>query len=343
MNNLDKFKIPAFKIKSIERISPSQYTSICKCAYRTVLKESLANPLLPPSPAALLGSIIHEMLELMAKREILDKDKFMESWEYLVTEKEKELRGNGLDAYIPLKQSVPYFAIKKLQTFKYLFQSVDSRKSFSNKSPKSYSEKWLESTDKKIGGYVDLILEGEKTKLIDFKTGKVLDDGKPKRIKSEYEVQLKLYAWLYFEKTGSYPDELWLVDLKQRWHSIPFKPEECELLADEARQMLRDISLKVKENQNEALASPSFETCQNCNFKPACKYYWKIKPIESTPFLDLKGTLTSVKKFQTGSLNLEIENEEGIYYIVNFKQIDFESMKVLQNQEIQISVVRNLV
>ncbi len=336
MSNLDNLKIPAFELKAPERISPSQYTSMCKCSYRSVLKESLRNSLLPPFPAALLGSIIHNILELIAKREILNKADFMQIWNNLVAKKEKELKENGLNEFIPLKRSVPYFAIKKLQTLKYLYKSTNSGKSFSNKINRSLSEKWFESTDKKIGGYIDLVLEGEKIKIVDFKTGEVYADRESKRVKPEYEIQLKLYAWLYFEKTGNYPDELWLVDLKQQWHSIPFIPEECESLANEAKRRLNDISLKVKENQSGTLALPNFETCQNCNFKPACKFYWTLESNDKNHFLDLKGSLKAVEEFQSGSLNLEIENEDGIHYIVNFKQIDFESMKLLQNQEVQI-------
>jgi len=336
MNNLDKLKIPEFELKAPKRISPSQYTAMKQCAYREVLKKSLGKPLLAPAPAAFLGSIIHKMLELIAKGAIPDKVEFLKMWKDLVMEKEKELKENGLSEYLPLKRSVPNFALKKHQTLKHLLQSSTSSKSFSNEKTKCHSEKWFQSKDGKIGGYLDLILERETISLIDFKTGEVFEDKDSQKIKPAYKTQLKLYAWLYFETNGNYPDELWLADLNRHWHSISFTPKECEELATEAKEMLHDVTRKVKENQRAALASPKSETCRYCLYRPACQYYWQATAHENSWTLDLKGRLKAVKKFQTGNFNLEIENESGNYYIVNFNQLDFDLLKSLQNQEVQV-------
>src|SRR5699024_448759 len=88
---------------------------------------------------------------------------------------EDELLQKGLSFFIPLKIMVRNFGLKKIQLKKYLQNKTKS--TTVSKHTKLYSEKWLESRNKLIGGKVDLIIEnGSSVEIIDFKTGAITQD-----------------------------------------------------------------------------------------------------------------------------------------------------------------------
>lgn len=65
------------KLKFLKQISPSKYTSLNKCAYRTVLANSGIRQILPYSPSSHLGIIIHECLNLIFSNEINEINQFL--------------------------------------------------------------------------------------------------------------------------------------------------------------------------------------------------------------------------------------------------------------------------
>ena len=71
--------------KEIKRISPSQFYSMKNCAYKSLLAEAFEKkPLLPISPNAYFGTLLHRMLELIIKGSITNEDEFDElAWCYV--------------------------------------------------------------------------------------------------------------------------------------------------------------------------------------------------------------------------------------------------------------------
>ena len=61
-------KIGEINFKEVKRISSSQFYSMKNCAYKSLLAEAFdRKPLLPLSPNAYFGTVLHKMLELIAK------------------------------------------------------------------------------------------------------------------------------------------------------------------------------------------------------------------------------------------------------------------------------------
>lgn len=314
------------KLKPLERISPSRYTAIKRCPYRVVLANSYSSPLLPYPPASHFGNVIHECIRYIILGEIPTNEVFDEIWDLLIAKEEKKLNEMGFGFFTPLSENVFGYTIKKLQVkylIKNLFKIGLQRERKTDTS--ILSEKWLESQDLLIGGYVDIIINlNGYIKLSDFKSGKILlEEGE---IKEEYEDQLKLYAYLYNEEFGKYPDELTIIDLEKNEYPIFFTQQECEDLATQARDVLIEINNLIEKENIEALAKPNLDNCKNCLYRPACSYYWTLPMFETESiFTDVKGKVVNVRRFRNGNLNitLNIDDREMTISQINSDYLPF--------------------
>lgn len=313
-------------LKPLKRISPSRYTAIIKCPYRVVLANSCSSPLLPYPPASHLGNIIHECIRLILTNEIETSAEFDMNWNRLLAKEKKALENLGFSFFTPLSENVPGYTIKKLQVKSMLkirvkMEVQDERKT----STDILTEKWLESQDSLIAGFADIIFNiNDYTKLSDFKSGKIfLAEGE---VKEEYEDQLKLYAYLYNEVFGKYPDELSIIDLEKKEYSIAFTPQECEVLACKSREALSEINVLIEKDKREALAKPDLDNCKNCLYRPACDFYWSLPLFEADSiFRDVKGNIKEVKQFRNGNLNatLRKNNNELMISHINSEYLPF--------------------
>ncbi|MEO8232540.1 MAG: PD-(D/E)XK nuclease family protein, partial [Ignavibacteriota bacterium] len=293
--------------KEIQRISPSQYISLRNCPYKSLLAEAMDNkPLLPFSANAYYGIVLHKLLEQISKREIRNEEEFNKSFMVEVRSVEDKLIDLSYNFLVPLQKKVKDFTMKKILLKEHM-QNV-YEKSTSPSSVKFYSENWYESNDKLIGGKIDLVIdENGYIRIIDFKTGAisegVLDDYGEVYIdvKEEYKEQLKLYAYLYFEKTGKYPDELSLVDLMKQKYIIEFTEDDCKSIAIDAKKLLKDANNSIECKKFEA--KPSEVNCKYCLYRPACSYYLNYLS-ETFSTNDVVGTILRVEQFQNGSITI---------------------------------------
>jgi len=300
-------------LKPLSRISPSRYTAIKRCPYRIVLANSCTHPLLSYPPVGHLGNVMHECIRLIVTRGINNDNEFRHNWNHLVEKEEQILKDRGFDFFTPLSENVPGYTIKKLQVKSLIREQTGNNLSKENRRTdvEILTEKWLQSKDSLIGGFADIIItKNGYTKLSDFKTGKILlAEGE---IKEEYEEQLKLYAYLYFEEFGKYPEELSIIDLERKEYSIEFSSDECESSAEKSRRLLAQTNKYIKKNEYEKLAKPDFENCKNCLYKPACGFYWTLPLSEkSSIFTDVKGKVLSIKQFRNCNLNATLNNDGG--------------------------------
>lgn len=298
-------------LKPLRRISPSRYTRMNKCSYRVVLANSYSTPLLPYPPANHLGNAIHECIQLIVTGKIRTAVEFDETWNRLLIKEEKKLEDMGFEFFTPLSENVSGYTIKKLQVKSLLKSRVETKvQEDRNTDTKILTEKWLQAKDSLIGGYADIIItRNGYTKLADFKSGKILlEEGE---IKEEYEDQLKLYAYLYNEIYGKYPDELSIIDLEKKEYPVVFTPQECEVIASDARDTLSRVNSLIEVDQCAELAKPDLNTCRSCLYRPACKFYWKL-PLSETDsrFRDVMGTVSKVRQFRNGNLNVTL-NKDG--------------------------------
>jgi CRISPR/Cas system-associated exonuclease Cas4 (RecB family) len=336
-------KIEETSFKEIKRISPSQFYSMKNCAYKSVLAEAFdKKPLLPLSPNAYFGTVLHKMLELIAKGIIKSDDDFNAEFDIQVKALEEDLQQKGFGFFVPLKIKLRNFGLKKIQLKKHVRSNSEKIRSLSN--IKFYSEKWFESNDELIGGKVDLVIEnGNEIEIIDFKTGAItqdyLDDdgGIYSDVKNEYKEQLKLYAYLYFLNTDKFPTDLSLVDLAKQKFPVEFSEEECKTLFEEAKNLLKTTNDSI--NKKSFSANPKEENCKCCLYRPACSFFHKKLETDFS-FNDVFGEIKDVKKFQNGNISLFLQNGNRNLTIKNISVNEFDVLNRNKNKQIRIYNVR---
>lgn len=237
-----------------------------------------------------------------------------------------------------MSKNVQGYTIKKLQVKSILKKKISREKIEAKSSRKSYkisTEKWLESADRLIAGKADFIFNSDSySKLSDFKTGNILDEG---AIKKDFEDQLNLYAYLFKENFGKYPDALSLIDLQNNEHFIPISEEKCETLAQEAKSYLKWVNQCISDIRIDKIANPNEEICSSCLFRPACEFYWRKKNYNSElKFDDVKGLLVEVKKFKNGNINITINQNNQNILIYRIKDIFEEFLRDSLQKEIAI-------
>lgn len=336
-------KIGEINFKEINRISPSQFYSMKNCAYKSLLAEAFdKRPLLPLSPNAYFGTVLHKMLELIAKGIVKNEDDFNVKFDKEVKALEEDLKQKGFGFFVPLKVKLKNFGLKKIQLKKHLRSESGNIKNLSN--IKFHSEKWFESQDKLIGGKVDLVIENEnEIEILDFKTGAIIQDCLDDEgeiysdVKNEYKEQLKLYAYLYFENTNKFPKDLSMVDLAKQKFSVEFSEEECKTLFEEAKNLLKSTNDCI--NTKSFSANPKEENCKYCLYRPACSFFHKKLETDFS-FNDVFGEITDVKKFQNGNVSVFLQNGNKNLTIKNFSADEFDELNNNKNKQIRIYNVR---
>ncbi|MCF7824822.1 MAG: PD-(D/E)XK nuclease family protein [Candidatus Marinimicrobia bacterium] len=271
------------------------------------MAKAFQKPLLPYSPNAHLGNVVHECIRLILTNRIRTINAFQNEWDVLIKREEKTLRNNGFEFLIPIKRNVKEYSIKKMQVQAMLTKSSKPLPSVGKGKVDFNHEVWLHSRDGLIVGKADLIKKSDtETKISDFKSGHIFDGD---NIKQEYKDQLFLYAYLYNEDQGSPPDVLSVVDLEKKEFVIEFSMEECYATANEAIRLLAEVNLHAMNDHREKLAMPSKSNCQYCSYKPACSYFWRLESDEDDLFLNIRGELLSFREFINGNLTAKLQCE----------------------------------
>lgn len=336
-------QVSKIEFKKINRISPSQFYSMKNCAYKSLLAEAFEKkPLLPVSPNAYFGTVLHKMLELISKGVVKSEDELNRMFEEQVKSVEENLQEQGYNFFIPLQKNVKDFGMKKILLKKHL--RTLSEQPTKTSCVKYYSEKWFESKDKFIAGKIDLVVEaGELTEVIDFKTGAitedVLDDAGEtfSEVKEEYKEQLKLYAYLYYENTGRFPTALSLVDLAKQKFSISFTLSECISIFDEAKKLLHSTNESISKGTFDA--NPTEANCKYCLYRPACSFF--LKKLETDySFNDVSGSVKNVVKYQNGNVSVFLQSSENQFTVTSFPSEKYDELNDRRSKQISIYNLR---
>jgi len=282
------------------------------------------------------------MIELISKGVINDEKTFSENWSDLISKKEEELKGNGLASITPLKYFVSDFAFKKNQ-IKNILQKRQDKINRSSKTSSSnfYPEKRLENSDKSISGIADLIIENDSgTTILDFKTGKIYSDAIDESgiteqvVKKEYEVQLKLYAQLYFLMNGKYPKALFIVTLSNDFIEVEFENSDCEIIYSEALNFLITTNSFIARNDLKAIAKPSMENCKYCSYRPACSFYSNWLTTNFDAVNDLFGTVEKVNQFNNNTFGVQLKMNGLLILIGNIVEAEMEELIALNGKNV---------
>lgn len=336
-------KVGKIVFRKINRISPSQFYSMKNCAYKSLLAEAFEKkPLLPVSPNAYFGTVLHKMLELISKGVIRNETDFNKIFDEQVKLQEEHLKHQGYDYFVPLQKNVKDFGMKKILLKKHL-RNVSEKQTVSNRTKYS-SEKWFESKDKLIAGKIDLVIEDEQeAEIIDFKTGAitqdVLDDyGEVfSDIKEEYKEQLKLYAYLYFETNGKFPTQLSLVDLAKQKFTFDFKESECNIIFEEAKELLKATNESI--SSKTFVANPSGTNCKYCLYRPACSFFMRHLETDYS-FNDVSGTIINVVKYQNGNVSVFLASGDRKITVTSFPKEKYNELNDSRNKIISIFNLR---
>jgi len=317
-------------VKQFRRVSPSRYTAMQACLLREVWIASGNKPLLPPSPLAELGSVIHRLLEAAGRGQLHSgrKEKVDATWDELVLDAERNMARSTLRQHqVPMSRSIPDFQVRKLRACRRAakiahdaFRAYDGRP---RQSPQPTGfELWVESDDGQVGGYIDRVtMTKEGVVLSDYKSGAVLDSGTGEgsgELKRAYKVQMELYAALYRLKSGVWPIQLEIVPLQGTPVDVCFDPEKAERLLAEASTFLRSANKRIVEVENGSaeiigLASPQSMYCRFCLFRPACRAYWIAKRQESQEKwpVDVLGFLRETTRLRNGKVCMKIAEDDS--------------------------------
>ena len=125
----------------------------------------------------------------------------------------------------------------------------------------------------KIGlrGFADkLIIDNNYIDVVDFKSGHVIDENGG--IKSEYCIQLQLYAVMcQFLSLGT-PRNLSLVDIDGNYHSIPFSSPLSEQLKAEVLEAIKLLNNAITARDFQHHARPEPNTCPYCCYRHVCRF-----------------------------------------------------------------------
>ena len=329
------------KVKRFPRVSPSRYTAMRSCLLREVWSASGNTPLLPPSPLAELGFVIHRLLEIAGRGQLADRqEKAVEAaWSRLINEAEKTMSMSPIRLpHVPLSKSISDFEVRKLRACrkasKIAHYAECSRKGAAGKAPQPTGfELWVETDDGVVGGYIDCVKDTEKgIVLSDYKSGSFLHGGtfgEPRKVKQTYKEQLELYAALYRHRFGTWPAILEIVPLQGASVEVHFNKQNAERLLETAGRSLRAVNITIKEVENgnedvSSLASPKAEHCRMCQFRPECRAYWtarKRDPQQKWP-CDLRGFLREKTALRNGKLCITIAEEPPSSLTIIIRNLD---------------------
>lgn len=317
------------RVTPLGSISPSHFTSIRQCALKAVWAANRAPALLPVTPAARVGSVIHQLLEEAGHGRFLGDGRpgAEKRWSDLILTAEEEMRRSWLDRHlIPLSESLADFEVRRIQTIERALE-IDGARSLVEpregpRPAQGYGfELPVSSEDGLVRGRIDAVLPSKDGPVIrDYKSGAIFDSGHGLShvVKEAYSTQLRLYAAMYAETTRVWPARLEVVPVLGRAQLEPIDRPACVRLLDEARACLRQLDTIIAQPRQRAqdleakLAHPTPANCSVCPYRPGCTPYRAASSGQKGWPNDLWGRSRDIRQLGNSSLMIVVERPEGV-------------------------------
>lgn len=273
-------KIPcidnAWDSVSIETLSPSTFSWVNRgCGYQVLLQKALntfqdKSLSLPSNRNAILGTIIHKIYELTIKGELRTISDLKDKWEELVLSEKIRLS----DYYPTLRNAAINDYDKRNSAIRYAM-GIIKKSQFTDDNRLNattvYSEKRLDCPQLGLKGIADkLVIDNGAVDIVDYKSGLVVDDNGD--IKTEYIVQLHLYAAMCQHLSLGNPRHLSLVDIDGVYHSINYSSEYCEQLLTDVKDAIHNLSCAVKTKRFKSYTKPELGMCPSCSCRHICAH-----------------------------------------------------------------------
>ena len=258
----------------IKTLSPSTFSWVSRgCGYQVLLQKVLSafnnsTLSLPPNRNAILGTIIHKIYELTQKGELQNLSDLKKKWEELVVSEKNKLADN----YPTLRNAIINDYDKRNSAIRYALGIMKKTiKNLLSESVKVYLEKRLDCGELGLRGVADkLIIDDEYIDIVDFKSGHVKDENG--EIKTEYQIQLQLYAVMCQHLSLGKPRSLCLVDIEGEYFEVPYSPDFSKQLLDEVKSTLEMLNGTILNRSFQTLVKPDLGLCSRCSCRHICQY-----------------------------------------------------------------------
>ncbi|MFF2110593.1 RecB family exonuclease [Rhodococcus koreensis] len=315
---------PTLRLHPVSAVSPSRFCGMRQCPLREAWSAGGAQSLVPSSPRAFLGTVIHKLVETATEEA---EEVLSQRFDDLTTEANLRLSDDPIQRrWVPLATHAPEYtemrrrAIKRAQAAARQFDGRSTRG-----RRRAGPEVRVSARSGQIRGSIDEVdLSGGRVVLRDLKTGNVRKSGtSTPEPKPEYATQLQMYAAMYAEDReisgGRWPDSLELVPLYGASLAVPYERAECTALLDEAVQALRMVNdvIGSHDNAETLLARPSPEVCRWCPYRPACKAYRCAASVAANPAWppDVWGLVVDRALRGNGTLAISLRQGDNLYRV----------------------------
>ena len=315
--------------KPLSSISPTAFSSLRDCALKSLWSLSGNPPLLPTSPKAWAGRVVHKLLAEAGRGKLQPEWEAVDArWDELIEQAHADMYASRTERHlIPLTRSVLDIEVLRIRAVQQAFAITNTLRSPKPRTgrlksdPRYGCEIHVKSADGLVRGVIDTVLSNKDGPVIrDYKSGSIFRNTSTDEyhLKEAYQIQLKIYAALYADSFDEWPVRLEIVPLSGESYIVPFDRTDCTNLVEEARATLKRIN-KTLESHSKALlprllANPTPGTCAYCQYRPACEPYWSaaIKPgIDGWP-LDVKGIVEDIKQLGNSKMMLRLLTTSGL-------------------------------
>ncbi len=318
------------------------------CRLTEAFRAADAAPRLPTHPRAHFGILAHAFLHESARGAFagLREVEVRAAWNRSVEAYEQKLNPADQNV-IPLAETCDDFEV---DTYRLIAAAGRlspplSRPAVVVRTPQlSGAEVEMASGDRQIVGRLDRVgWENGQLIITDVKTGSPLDPSG--NLRSGLKIQLMLYGYLLHERFGQWPATMRILPLTGEPITVPFVREQSEGLANELKQMLREVNKEIAQVQSgdldeASLAAPSIEACRFCRYRPICEAYWTARMASADDRWprDIAGRLESIKPLGGGFRVLAIRSANGVTQVV--RGIKRDALIVTENVPVRVCDLR---
>jgi hypothetical protein len=334
-------------VKPISQISPSTIHFFERCSFQGVLISNHTSPLLPKSPVAVVGTIIHKMMNAAARGDIVNFDDFKSKWDFHIIEEEKKLSTLPNSKHlVPLHRSVRDYSTRKRKCWDSIRPLLKSLSQKSNHQsldiPENRFEFHVSTREKDVSGYIDAIRETPfGPELIDYKSGNPIDvdNAGVNQVKPDYILQLKLYAALYYYTFKRWPvSPLKIIEIGGHEFEIPYNQNEALKLVQDTKDLITRINCKIQDGEKNLerlkreLSIPSPQACKFCSYRPGCKSYMEKRIHDSREIWpnDIFGKVSRVEKLGNSLFSVQVNHCNRALGIINIRGLSPGRYPVLE-------------
>ena len=319
-------------VKPLQSISPTTFTAAKQCVLKLIWSSCDYPALLPVFPGMHIGRVVHKLLlEAGQGRFPPDKEIINARWNEMVEDIHSELRASPLERHlVPLANLVRDVAVRRIQAIQRAYEIASAWQPRQQQGraletmPRYGREISVQTLDGLIKGRIDAVFPRHDGIVIrDYKSGKVTESAGEgdRQLNENYQTQLKMYAALYAESFGKWPDTLEVMQLSGLAKKVSFEKTDCLNLLVEAKATLQELNCKIMSNSQKALpgllANPSPRVCTYCQYRPACEVYQSTIPGPGSDHwpLDVIGTLVDIRKLRNSKMMLQVTTPTNLVSI----------------------------